>query len=123
MAKKEQQKKAKEAHKLTHKRVELQLTNSQYLAFEKLAKKEGVSVNTLIKNMAVAYRDTSYFVPAELKESLDKFGWLIRNIADNINQIAHRANLLEGIDENAVFTHLADLDKQVKDFIVGKMSK
>ena len=121
MSRKEYQKKVKQQRKSTHRRVELQLTIAEYKAFEKLAKKENTSVNTLVKNMATAYRDTNYFVPSELKESLNQFSWLVRNIADNINQIAHRANLFEDIDEQMVFTHLAELDKQVKDFIKAKV--
>jgi len=121
MSRKEYQKKVRQQRKSTHKRVEVQLTVGEYKAFEKLAKKENVSVNTLVKNMATAYRDTTYFIPSELKESLNQFSWLVRNIADNINQIAHRANLFEDIDEQMVFTHLAELDKQVKDFIKTKV--
>lgn len=87
------QKLKKHERKSTHKRVEIQLSLQEYQAFKRAAKKEGTSVNNLIKNMAIAYRDTEHFVPAELKKSLDNVGRLIRNIADNINQMAHSASI------------------------------
>jgi len=71
--------------------------------------------------MAIAYRDTEYYIPADLKNSLDDFGMLIRNIANNINQIAHSTNIFRDVDANRVFQHLADLDKQVQDFIHHKI--
>lgn len=121
MTEKEQQKQVKQQRKLTHRRVEIELIIAQYKAFEKTAKKEKVTPNKLIKNMAIAYHDTKYFMPTELKESLNQLSWLIRNIADNVNQIAHRANLFKDIDEKAVFQHLADLDKEIKAFIQSKV--
>ncbi len=115
------QKLMKEERKSTHRRVEIQLTLKEYQAFKRAAKREGTTVNHLIKNMAIAYRDTSYFVPAELKQSLDGVGMLIRNIAHNINQMAHSTNIFHDVDANRVFQYLADLDKQVQDFIHNKI--
>ena len=121
MDRSEYQKRKKRERKSTHKRVEIQLTLREYQAFKRVAQQEGTTVNHLIKNMAIAYRDTEYFVPADLKQSLDKLGMLIRNIANNINQMAHSANIFRDVDANHVFQHLADLDKQVQDFIHHKI--
>ena len=114
-------KQKKQERKSTHKRVELQLSVREYQRFERIAKKEGVSVNQLVTNMAVAYRDSRYFIPHEIKTALDTTSRLIRNIANNINQIAHRANLFEDIDEKMVFDHLAKLDQDIKQFVEGKL--
>ena len=114
-------KQKKQERKSTHKRVELQLSVREYQRFERAAKKEGVSVNQLITNMAVAYRDSRYFIPHEIKTALDTTSRLIRNIANNINQIAHRANLFEDVDEKLVFDHLAKLDQDIKQFVEGKL--
>lgn len=122
MNKKEYQKKKKLERKRTHKRVEIQLTLSEYRAFERIAKHEDVSTNTLVKNMAIAYRDTRYFVPNELRQSVDKLSLLIRNIANNLNQMAHSANVFKTVDENKVFRHLVELDKQVQKFVEGKLT-
>ncbi len=114
------QKQVKRERKSTHKRIEIQLTLKEYQAFKRAAEREGTSVNLLVKNMAVAYRDTQHFVPHELKQSLYSLAKLIRNIADNINQMSHSANLFKDVDEKRVFQHLAQLDKEVRDFVKNK---
>lgn len=121
MSQKEYQQQQKRARKTTHRRIELQLTLAEHRAFERIAKQEGVSVNTLIKNMATAYRDSHYFMPAQLQASVDKLSLLIRNIANNLNQMAHSANVFHQVDANTVFKHLAQLDKQVQDFVKNKL--
>jgi len=103
MSQKEYQKQHKQARKSTHRRVEVQLTLAEYRAFERIAKSEGVSTNTLVKNMAIAYRDSHYFMPKQLQESVDKLSLLIRNIANNLNQMAHSANVFHQVDESTVF--------------------
>ena len=121
MDRKEYQKQQKQVRKSTHKRIEIQLTLAEYRAFDRIAKREGVSTNQLVKNMAIAYRDSQYFMPAQLQDSVDKLSLLIRNIANNLNQMAHSANLFRQVDENTVFQHLAQLDRDVQEFIKGKL--
>ncbi len=115
------QKRKKLERKQTHKRVELQLTFSEYKQFEEIARKESTTVNTVIKNMAVAYRDTKYFIPTQVQESLNTLTFLIRNIANNLNQLAHSANAFQDIDCNRVFEHLAQMDEMIKAFVEGKL--
>ena len=103
MDRKAYQKRIKQERKLTHKRVELELPLSEYARFEKIAKRESTTVNTVIKNMAIAYRDTKYLVPAQLQDSLNTLTRLIRNIAGNLNQLSHSANIFRDVDRNLVF--------------------
>ena len=121
MNKKEYQKHEKQKRKSTHKRVEIQLTIAEHRAFERIAKREGISTNRLVKNMAIAYHDSQYFMPAQLQASVDKLSLLIRNIANNLNQMAHSANVFKQVDETIVFQHLAKLDEQVQEFVKGKI--
>jgi hypothetical protein len=121
MNQKEYQKQKKSERKATHRRVEVQLTLAEYRAFDRIAKREGVSTNLLVKNMATAYRDSQYFMPAELQKSVDKLSLLIRYIANNLNQMAHSANVFKRVDENVVFQHLANMDAQVQEFVKGKL--
>jgi len=111
----------REQRKNTHKRVELQLTIKEYNEFLKIAKQENLTTSKVIKNMAVAYKDSKYYVPDSIKQSLSKVSFLIRNIANNLNQMSHSANVLGGVDRNAVFGHLQQLDKTVSDFVKGKI--
>ncbi|MGI1671640.1 MAG: plasmid mobilization relaxosome protein MobC [Neptuniibacter sp.] len=115
------QKLKKLERKQTHKRVELQLTHNEYSQFEKIARREGVSVNAIIKNMAVAYRDTKYFIPSQVQDSLNTLTYLIRNIANNLNQLSHSANIFQGIDRNRIFEHLAQMDEAIQEFVNGKL--
>lgn len=121
MSQKEYQKQQRLARKSTHRRVEIQLTLAEHRAFDRIAKREDISINTLVKNMATAYRDSQYFMPAQLKTSVDKLALLIRNIANNLNQIAHSSNVFHQADKKRVFEHLAELDQNFKDFIKGKL--
>ena len=111
----------REQRKNTHKRVEISLTMDEYRAFEKIAYKEDISVSKVISNMAIAYRDTRYFVPKEVTESLSEFSRIIRGIANNINQIARTSNTFQNIDQNVLFQHLKSLDDKVQDYVKGKL--
>ncbi len=117
----EYQKRKKLERKSTHKRVEIQLTLAEYRAFVRIAKNEDMSTNSLIKKMAIAYRDKVYFVPNELQASVNKLSLLIRNIANNLNQMAHSANVFKRVDENRVFQHLVSLDEQVQAFVKNEL--
>ena len=97
-SRKEYFKERRESRKYTHKRVEVSLTIEEYQAFEKIARKENSSVSKVVKNMAIAYRDTRYFVPKEIIESLSEFSRIMRGVATNINQIARTSNTFQNID-------------------------
>ena len=102
----------------------IDLSEIQYQGFQKQAKAEGVSVSKLIKNMALAYQQESFLVPLSEREKLDEFVFLVRNIANNLNQIAHHSNAVRGVtDEGRVFDHLKELETQVKSFVSGKYTK
>lgn len=121
MDRKQYQHRKKLERKQTHKRIEIQLTNREYAQFQKIAQQESTTVNHLIKNMAIAYRDTKFIVPAQLQEPLNQLTFLIRNIAGNLNQLSHSANIFRDIDRDRVFEHLASLDDKVQDFVKGKL--
>ncbi len=109
-----------EERKNTHKRIQVTLTISQYKEFEKIAHKEEVSVSKLLSNMAIAYRDKSYFYPKEILDSLSEFNRSIRGVANNLNQLSKSSNIFKEVDKNLVFNHLKELDKKISNFIKGK---
>jgi len=107
-----------------HKRVELNFTIKEYRLFEKAAKSEDLAVSQVIKNMATAYHQQNYFVPNELKEKLDTLHFLIRNVANNVNQIAHRSNTLKVmIEENELLMELKKLEDMVTDYTLHGLKK
>lgn len=121
MDRKEYHKERKQSQKATHKRVELQLTLKEYKDFCKIADREGLSPNKVILNMAVAYKNDKYYLPSGIQESLNDLSKLIRNIANNLNQMSHSANVFGEVDRNSVFAHLKQLDQNVADFVKKKL--
>ena len=107
--------------KRSHKRVSRSIPLHEYQQFQAIATREGCNVSTLLLMMARAHRDDKYFVPMELSDKLSTLTRLIRNIANNINQLSHSANIFRDIDANRVFSHLADLDARITEFVDDKL--
>ncbi|MBR8842401.1 hypothetical protein CWB96_03840 [Pseudoalteromonas citrea] len=107
-----------------HKRVELNFTLAEYRDFKKAAQQEKLTVSQTVKNMAMAYQQQHYFIPAELKEKLDTLHFLIRNVANNINQIAHRSNTLQVmVHENELLMELKKLEDLVTEYTLKGLKK
>jgi len=117
MDRREYLKKKNQERKKTHTRFELSIPNSQAQPFKSLAKKEGVSANTLILRFAQAYLDESYIVPKRLKKRLDEHNFLIRNVANNVNQIAHSSNIFNTAEKQAVLKNLEELNELVHNLV------
>jgi hypothetical protein len=120
----EYQKKYRNKYKKSHKRVSITLTSNEYKAFESKAKIEGVKVTELIKNMALYNLQQKTFVPASILDELKSLSFLIRNIANNVNQTAHYSNMIKGlVDEHGLLEHLRKLDETVKSYTLDKIKK
>ena len=90
---------------------------SSYNELEKLAKKEDTKVTTLLRNMSLAYMQQKTFVPKEIEDELKELRFLIRNIANNVNQIAHHSNLVEKlVNENEFLMEIKRLEDAVFDY-------
>jgi hypothetical protein len=58
-----------------------------------------------------------------LEEEIRELKFLISNIANNVNQMAHHSNRLRKVmDENSVLERLQELDQRVTKFIDYRMS-
>lgn len=115
---KEYFRKKKAEYRKEHKRVELQLSNQEYRQWQTIAKREKLSVNQVIKQMATAYKDNSYFIPTETNEKLSKIALLIRNIANNINQMAKHSNIFSRMVHNQrVMARLKEMEKGIADLV------
>jgi hypothetical protein len=110
-------KKKNQERKATHKRFELSLPNAQAKPFERLAKKEGISPNKLIIAYAQAHLDERYIVPKALKKRLDQHNFLIRNLANNVNQIAHSSNVFHTAEKQAILKNLDELNTLVQNLV------
>ena len=112
------------ARKEKTKRVNLTLSNSEYKAFKELANNESLPVASLIKKLASAYKNNLKYVSADKDSELKELIFLIRNIANNLNQLAFSNNALgQMVDKFEVLAHIQQLEQAIKDFIVKGSNK
>lgn len=94
-------------------RVSLTLDNAELSIFSGIAKGESIGVATAIKQMALAYHQNENLMSAKLEQELKELNFLVRNIANNINQIAYKSNLGSHVDVNEVLNYLRSLSERV----------
>lgn len=102
------------------KRVSITLSNEEYRELEQRAKQENVKITTLVKNMALAFHQQQSVVSQDLKTELQDMRFIFRNIANNINQIAHHSNTIKRLaDENGLLLEI----KKLEDIILEHYQK
>jgi len=112
----------KSEYKERIKRVSLTFSNNEYAEIEKRAKSEGVKPTALIKNMAIAYHQQSVIMPESIKAELQELRFLVRNVANNINQIAHHSNTIQRLaDENGLLLEIQKMENTINDFVNQKL--
>jgi hypothetical protein len=106
------------------KRVSVTLTNAEYSDLAKRAKDEGIKPTALLKNMAIAYHQQAPIMPEMIRDELQELRFLIRNVANNINQIAHHSNTIKRLaDENGLLLEIQKMETTINDFITQRMKK
>lgn len=114
----------KNQYQETIKRVSITLSNKEYKELEKQAKTEGVKVTTLVKNMAIAYHQKNTLIPEPIKAELQELRFLLRNVANNINQIAHYSNTIQRlVDENEFLGEIQKLEYLVTNFVTERLKQ
>jgi hypothetical protein len=115
-------KKYKADYKTRIKRISITLSNSEYKELEKRAKNENVKINTLIKNMAFAYHQKNTIAPEPIKAELQELRFLLRNVANNINQIAHYSNTIQRLaDENGLLLEIQKMEQTINHFVTERL--
>ncbi|MCI5167143.1 MAG: plasmid mobilization relaxosome protein MobC [Candidatus Electrothrix sp. GM3_4] len=98
--------------------VHIYLTPDEYNFFKAIAEKEGEKVPKIIKTMALSQAGKTFYLPKEIQEKLTEFVFLMRNIANNVNQIARHSNTVKSlVDENGLLSYLKNLETTVKDYV------
>lgn len=106
------------------KRVSVTLTNAEYSDLAKRAKAEGVKPTALLKNMAIAYHQQAPIMPEMIRDELQELRFLLRNVANNINQIAHHSNTIRKLaDENGLLLEIQKMETTINDFITQRMKR
>jgi hypothetical protein len=107
------------------KRKEIYFTPAEMDDFNAVALTENTKAGIVIRNMALAYLQSNRLPSLEEKTKLDtiekevhSLGLLVRNIANNVNQMAHHSNSLNYmVEEQNLLQYLQTLDKNIKDTI------
>jgi hypothetical protein len=74
------------------KRINCTLTNAQYAAVKARADRLKMKPTVCFKALALAYSEQRYLVPNSVEAKLEAVIFLLRNVANNVNQVARRAN-------------------------------
>jgi hypothetical protein len=111
----------REYQERTH-RIAVTLTPTEYRELTKRAQAEGVKTTTLVKNMAMAYHQGQAVVPEAVQSELQELRFLLRNVANNINQIAHHSNIIHRlVDENGLLLEIQKMETTIHDFVTQKL--
>jgi hypothetical protein len=105
------------------KRVNLTLSNDEYRDFLRQAK--NTKITTYIKRLALAGLHSQTVIPENLETELKTLRFAIRNIANNVNQIAHYSNTVRSINsqgEHNLLQHLKQLEDAVEAYTKGQIS-
>lgn len=74
------------------KRINCTLTKAEYIAVEKRAQRLKMKPTACFKALALAYSEGRYLIPTGVEAKLEAVTFLLRNIANNVNQVARRVN-------------------------------
>lgn len=117
MKDKEYHKSYKREYAQKHKNMMISFTLEEYEEIKKLADNEDTKPTTFFKSKGFAYIRKKIFVPVDLKEDLKELKFLIRNVANNVNQIAHNSNLVGSlVNENEFLMEIKKLEDAVFDY-------
>ena len=116
------QKSYRQKHSEEHRRISISVSNAEYSALEKFARRENIKVTTLVRDLAFAGLSNTRYVPKGLRTELEQLGFLVRNIANNVNQAAHYSNSLRRVaDENGLLQCIKNLEDTVHEFVQNRL--
>lgn len=124
--KREYQKQYRREYRQLKKRVSITLSNAEYEALSFVAQQEDKKVTTLVREYTLTSLSGNPRVPESLKADLKELSLLIRNIANNVNQIARHSNRIHDLvsdDEHNLLLYLQSLDRHVKQFVKGQLDR
>jgi len=123
-ADKEYHKKYKQEYKKKAKYVNVAVPLDVYACLEKIAVVEETKVSTLMRKVAIEYLAQTPSLPKESQEDLKEVKRLIRNIANNVNQVAHHSNIIKGmVEEHQLLDYIKKLEETVTDYTTGNITK
>ena len=119
---KEYQKAYRAKNHATRKVVSVSLSVDDHHDIARYAKKHRLSVSSLLREATLHQCRKSQLASPEVQNELRELRFLLSNIANNMNQMAHHSNRIRYvIDENAALAHLAELDALIRNFVSDRM--
>jgi len=116
------QKAYRQDYKKHNKRVNATFSNKEYVLLERIAVLEDKKVSTLVYDITLDYLLNKPSLPKKVHDDLRAVQILIRNIANNVNQVAHHSNIIEGlIDEHDLLEHIKKLEDTVTAYTKGSL--
>ena len=102
--------------------VKVTLPVSDYARLKASAKAEGKKPATLAREYLLSSLDREARIPAGIQAELNAFRYLVRNVSNNINQLAHHSNTIKRVaDERGLFRWLKALEVHVVDYTSGRL--
>ncbi len=100
------------------KRISVSLSEADYKKIQYLASREQLKPTSYISQVVQEKLGKNPHLPRELKQELSALKFLIRNIANNINQITHRSHTLQVmVDERDLLMELKKLEDSVSAYV------
>ena len=108
----------------SRKRISISLSTSDYEKVSYLAELNQTKPTSFITDIIQQQLNKSPFVSQEVTDEIKAMKFLLRNIATNINQIAHRSNTLKVlVDERGLLLELKKLEEGISAYIHKEVNK
>lgn len=119
----EYQKQHRIKNKAKWKEPSIRLSLEQHKAFSSYAKKQGMSLSSLMRLCTELQIQSSTMKSKEVLAEIKQLRFLIANFTNNLNQIAHHSNEVKQVlHTNEVFELIRGLEESITDFVDAKMN-
>ncbi len=107
-----------------NKSLSVTVSNDDYETLKARADELGMKPIPLLRDMAFSVLHDQAFVPELVETELKELRFLILNIANNVNQMAHYSNSVRGmIDDKGLLRELRRLEESISDYTQGRLRK
>lgn len=107
----------------TRKVQSVSLAMADYGEIKRYAKGQGLSVSALMREATLHQCRGSQLRSAGIEDELKELKFLISNIANNLNQMAHHSNVVRHVvDEGGALARLQELSQTIEGFVDAKLN-
>lgn len=104
--------------KTARKVVSVSMTSDDHRELSRFADTHGMSLSAILREASLQQSRMAQLQSPALASELKELRFLLSNIANNMNQIAHHSNRVKHvIDENGVLERFMELDQAISDFV------